>query len=235
MLIPLLLVGLSVERSPNFVVFAHDENLAARVAYDAEAHRKRFGELILRRELSDWTYPRLIFVRKQKSWENENGYARQIGEHYPYIELIGSDPNYPEIILSHEICHLMIFEEEGDFGARWFSEGLSVYFETFDRGYPVRLHEHIETLTFAELLDTSAIPFDVDGDGFYGQAYSLTRYLIETYGMDSAWEFHREGLKLGWEFAALRVLCITLDQLEQQWKASLSSMTSPYPRSLRGK
>lgn len=241
----LLLIGAggvradAVHITRNFVVTAPDARLAARVAYDAEAARVRFARVFLRREPADSPYPHPIILRSPRPGllfpEEENGLAKKLGGVINYLEFVSDSEAFFEEIISHEVCHLMMAEEMGgDYGTRWFGEGMAVYFETLDRGYPKRLGERVGLSPLVDFLDRDDFSPEHKFPYTYGQAYSVVRYLMDTYG-DAVWDFHAASRAVGVETACLRVFNISVEQLDADWRASLSSMTSPYPLSLRGR
>ena len=108
---------------------------------------------------------------------------------YSDTAMVSADHRTLEIV-RHEVAHIVTREAtKGPFGiASWMNEGISVYSQaTTLSGHADSLETAIESdnvLSFKELNSSSAGSSGDTVGLFYGQAGSIVKFLVETYGAD---------------------------------------------------
>lgn len=214
-----------VVRSPNFTVNAPTLQLAQRVAHDAEvAYRdceRFFGGVA--------PAPLLRYCSVFVDQDGFAGLTTPIGI-FLMVE-VGAPQAGPDLdtIVRHEITHVYLLSH--GFPPRlWIHEGLAMLME---EEYPEALGEKCGDWGFYEFFAMGSYP--EDRYAFYGQALSVTSYLMATYGLDATMAFAVEGQEAGWDVASLTVLGMALDDLEASWRRSTGSWESYYPTTWRGR
>jgi len=130
--------------------------------------------------------------------------------------------------VAHELSHAVVHQAtDNPFTElpRWLDEGLAMYAEgELPRDNANALSKAIQSGNLLTLRSMTSYPGDSRlVDLFYGQAYSLVAYMIETYGPDamkSLLALIGEGVAP--EEALMQAYGLTLDDLEREWLASAS-------------
>lgn len=228
-----------VHRSANFTVEASNLPLAKRVAHDAEKARRLAASYWLGRELDDWPDRVPIFVRSDLPiGEMKNGYQKDLGRQFVYIELLGHDEAEVDEVVAHEVVHAVLRREvevpAGHDLPRWMHEGAAVCFEVDHGRYPYFYGDTITQVrlkTFVELKDA---PFFISGGCFYATSGAIAMHVRRTYGAAAFWDWWRDAGVVGWDAATERVLGLSVEELERDLTYAMREMSCPFPRSLRG-
>jgi hypothetical protein len=227
-----------VATSKNFTAEGPTPHVAESLANDAERAKERFCREFLLKDPGEYPTRTHIFLRAAPpDWLRDNAWVRDVSPLHKAIEIQGHSPYYGLQVIGHEVAHVCLgFELGGPANGvdRWLSEGLAIYFETTIEGYPHRYNDECSTLPLAEFLKTRDIPGEVSGDAYYGQSYSVVRYICDHFGRETLIPFYQMGKSASWEAAAHNILHVELKQLDADWRASLRRWDSPYPRRLRG-
>jgi hypothetical protein len=202
--IPLL--GGASHRSTNFVVEAPTQEVARRVAEHAELCRTAIARAWLGRELPDWDAPCPIRVRLTGG---EAGGLTSFGFHQGRVtdQSMTVEGRLERILASalpHEVTHTVFAAYFGGPMPRWADEGASLLSEDLlerqrhDQIARDVLARHVE-LSLARLFQVERYPKDLMS--FYGQGYSISRFLIEMGGRPRFLRFVRDGMRGGWDNA----------------------------------
>ena len=215
-------------RTANFEVQAPTPEAAKAVAEHAEKCRAAIARAWLGRELPDWRQPCPIRVRLN---EGEAGGVTNFdflpggGVRSQAIEVEGRLDRVLASALPHEVTHTIFAAYFGGPMPRWADEGASLLSE--DRR-EINRHEQI----VASLLDRrgefaleslfSMEEYPSDLMGFYGQGYSVSRFLVAIGGRPRFLAFVKDGMKAGWEDASRRhyqiASCRELDRAWRSWR-----------------
>ncbi len=193
-------------RSPNFVVEARTPEIARRVAEHAELCRLNIARAWLGHELPDWKTPCPIRVRLTAG---EAGGLTSFGFHQGRVsdQSMTVEGRLDRILASalpHEVTHTIFAAYFGGPMPRWADEGASLLSE--DQVERQR-HDQIAIdllarrgeMALSRLFQVEKYPSDLMG--FYGQGYSVSRFLIEIGGRPRFLEFVRDGMSRGWDTA----------------------------------
>jgi hypothetical protein len=155
------------------------------------------------------------------------------------VLLLAHDPTSDDSIqlerdLPHELTHLMLYERMGEAYENlpgWFNEGIAVLQEINpDAAYRLHLQEaaSIDALIPLESL-CNAFPFsESDALLAYGESASFVQYLKDVYGVGGFVQLldaYQEGVSC--TGGVQRVFRRSLQQLESEWRRSLSLGVSP--------
>ncbi len=191
-------------RSTNFVVEAQSREVAQRVAERAESCRVTIARAWLGRDLPNWERPCPVKVRLTPG---EAGGVTSFGFHEGHVtdQTMTVEGRLDRILASalpHEVTHTVFAAFFGGPMPRWADEGASLLSE--DQRELSR-HDQIATdllahrgeLPLARLFNIQEYPKDLMS--FYGQGYSISRFLVEMGGRPRLLRFVRDGLKDGWD------------------------------------
>src|SRR5215218_5473472 len=203
-LIPLL--GGASHRTANFVVEAPTPQAAKAVAEHAETCRAAIARQWLGRELPNWPAPCPIRV---KLTAGEAGGVTSFGFSHGKVsdQDMAVEGRLDRILASalpHEVTHTIFAAYFGGPMPRWADEGASLLSEDLrerqrhDR-IAVELLARRGDLPLARLFRMEEYPADLMG--FYGQGYSISRFLVEMGGRPRFLKFVRDGLSSGWDVA----------------------------------
>jgi hypothetical protein len=212
-------------RSTNFVVDAQTRDVAQRVADRAESCRVTIARAWLGRELPNWEQPCPIKVRLTAG---EAGGVTSFGFHQGRVtdQTMTVEGRLDRILASalpHEITHTVFAAFFGSPMPRWADEGASLLSE--DERELLR-HDQIAAnllarrgeLPLARLFVIEDYPKDLMN--FYGQGYSISRFLIEMGGRPRFLHFVRDGLKDGWDKATrTHYQLADVRELDRAWRA----------------
>ena len=165
------------------------------------------------------------------------------GQAYPdqNIVILGISPgnlNWGRDVIVHELTHVLVghltFSCLGDVPT-WLNEGLAVYSEgELDQGSQRQLEEAIRDDTLLSLLSLSSGFSEVSDKAYlsYSESYSVTKFLIETYGHDKMTSLLvalRDGLTI--EEALQQTYGFRVDGLEAAWRAAIGAQPRATPPS----
>jgi hypothetical protein len=222
-------------RSPNFVVDAPTASVARTVAEHAEKYRSSISKAWLGHELPAWPTPCPIRVKLNAG---EAGGLTSFGFSHGRVSdqsmvVEGRIDRILASSLPHEITHTVFAAYFGGPMPRWADEGASLLSEDQRER---RRHDQIAAellarggeLTLSRLFRIEEYPRDLMS--FYGQGYSISRFLIEMGGRPRFLKFVRDGLKSGWDNATLEHYGLAnVRELDRAWRAwhRISTTASP--------
>jgi hypothetical protein len=219
-----LLCGASV-RSPNFVVEAPSPEIAQRVARRAEQCRVSIAKAWLGRELPNWKVPcpiRVKLTNGEAGGETSFGFnAGKVTDQSMVVE--GRIDRILASALPHEVTHTIFAAYFGGPMPRWADEGASLLSE--DQRELTR-HDQIvldvlsrgNDVSLAALFDIQEYPKDIMA--FYGQGYSISRFLIEMGGRPRFLQFVKQGLESGWDTSTRDHYGLTnVRELDRAWRS----------------
>ena len=173
--------------SANFIVYAEDRLMAAKVSQAAEGFRKSLAAQWLGKELPTWPEKCPIQVKIAPNAGGQTSFAFQMdhtNRGMPVgweMEVFGSPERILDAVLPHEITHTIFATHFGRPLPRWADEGACTTVEHVSE----RKKNHQMLLEF--LTTSRGIPFnrmftmkEYPGDilPLYAQGYSLAKYLI---------------------------------------------------------
>ena len=216
-------------RTTNFAVEAPTAEAAKRVGEQAEANRKAIAKSWLGHELPAWHTPCPVRVKLTggeagglTSFDFAAG--RVAGQR---MSLEGRLDRVLASALPHEVTHTIFAATFGGPMPRWADEGASLLSE--DRRETDR-HDRIvddvltrgSGLALSRLFRMEEYPTDPSGlMGFYGQGYSVSRFLIEAGGRPRFLRFVRDGSgSAGWDAAARAHYGLAdVQELDRAWRS----------------
>ncbi len=219
-----LLCGASF-RTSNFVVEAPNPSIARTVAEHAEADRVKIARAWLGREMPAWPNPCPIRV---KVTSGEAGGLTSFGFNNGRVtdQSMVVEGRLERILASalpHEITHTVFAAYFGGPMPRWADEGASLLSE--DQRERSR-HDQIAADLLARRGEVSLVrlfkieEYPKDLMSFYGQGYSIARFLIEIGGRPRFLHFVRDGLKSGWDSATLNHYGLAdVRELDRAWRS----------------
>jgi hypothetical protein len=219
-----LLAGASF-RSANFTVDAPSREVAQTVAERAEACRTSIARSWLGHDMPAWNTPCPIRVRLTPG---EAGGLTSFGFNRGRVtdQTMTVEGRLDRILASaipHEVTHTIFASYFGGPMPRWADEGASLLSE--DERERLR-HDQISVdllarhgeLPLARLFMIEDYPSDLMS--FYGQGYSISRFLIEMGGRPRFLRFVRDGLKDGWDPATRNHYQLpNVRELDRAWRS----------------
>jgi len=219
-----LLCGASF-RTSNFVVEAPTQSVARAVAEHAETCRVSIAKAWLGRELPAWPSPCPIRV---KLTAGEAGGLTSFGFNNGRVtdQSMVVEGRVDRILASaipHEVTHTIFAAYFGGPMPRWADEGASLLSEDERER---RRHDQIAVdllarrgdVDLARLFQIEEYPKDLMS--FYGQGYSISRFLIEIGGRPRFLRFVHDGLKSGWDSATLNHYGLAdVHELDRAWRS----------------
>jgi hypothetical protein len=219
-----ILAGASY-RSPNFTVEAPTREIAQRVAERAEVCRTNIAKAWLGHELTAWNRPCPIKVHLtagEAGGLTSFGFG-QGGVTDQRMTVEGRLERILASAIPHEVTHTVFASYFGGPMPRWADEGASLLSEDLRER---RRHDQIAAdllsrrgeLPLARLFDVDDYPKDLMA--FYGQGYSISRFLIEMGGRPRFLQFVRAGLQNGWDHATRAHYQLTdVRELDRAWRS----------------
>jgi hypothetical protein len=219
-----LLTGAS-HTTTNFTVDAPTADSARRIGEYAESCRKTIAQAWLGHELPAWKTRCPVRV---KLTDGEAGGLTSFGFASGRVadQVITLEGRLDRILASalpHEVTHTVFAAYFGGPMPRWADEGASLLSED-DR--EIRRHEQIVLdllgrrgdMPLQSLFRVEEYPKDLMG--FYGQGYSVSRFLIEMGGRPRFLKFVRDGSRQGWDSAAKEYYGLAnCHELDRAWRA----------------
>lgn len=212
-------------RTENFVVDAPTREVARSVAEHAEACRTSIARSWLGKELPPWETPCPIRV---KLTGGEAGGLTSFGFNGGKVSdqsmvVEGRLDRILASALPHEVTHTIFAAFFGGPMPRWADEGASLLSEDERER---RRHDEIAVdllarrneVALAQLFQIEEYPKDLMS--FYGQGYSISKFLIEIGGRPRFLKFVRDGLKSNWDAATLAHYGLAdVRELDRAWRA----------------
>lgn len=212
-------------RTPNFVVEASSPDVARQVAQRAETCRREIALAWLGQPMANWSRPCPIRVQLTGG---EAGGLTSFGFHQGRVtdQSMKVEGRLERILASaipHEVTHTIFAGYLGAPMPRWADEGASLLSED-DR--ELARHDQIVADLFgrrgefplAKLFVMEEYPKDLMG--FYGQGYSISRFLIEIGGRPRFLRFVRDAMREDWNAATRTHYSLTdVRELERAWLA----------------
>jgi hypothetical protein len=226
-------------RTTNFVVEATTPEIARQVADHAEACRVSIAKAWLGHELPPWSSPcpvKVKITRGEAGGLTSFGFSR--GKvHDQEMSVEGRLDRILASSLPHEVTHTVFAAYFGGPMPRWADEGASLLSED-QREY--RRHDQIVldlisrrgNIPLERLFKVDEYPEDLMG--FYGQGYSIARFLVEMGGRPRFLAFVKDGSKTGWEAASRTHYGLAgvheVDRAWRSWhKVTVENLSRPAP------
>ncbi|QDV37816.1 gluzincin family metallopeptidase [Tautonia plasticadhaerens] len=223
-------------RSTNFTVEAPSTEVARQVASYAEHYRRVVARQWIGEELPDWPRPcavRIKITGGEAGGVTSFGFARgKVVDQEMSLE--GRIDRILASALPHEVTHTIFAAYFGGPLPRWADEGASLLSE--DRRERLR-HERFasDLLTrsggwrLPDLFSIEEYPSDLMG--FYGQGYSVSRFLVEMGGRPRFLAFLRDGMAGGWDAATKAHYGFSnAKELDRAWRSWHSVASHDLPR-----
>jgi hypothetical protein len=212
-------------RTTNFTVEARDPEVARAVGEHAETCRVKIAKEWLGQELLNWSTPCPIRV---KLTAGEAGGLTSFGFNGGRVtdQSMVVEGRLDRILASalpHEITHTVFAAYFGGPMPRWADEGASLMSEDQRER---RRHDQIAVdllarrgeMALVRLFQIEEYPKDLMS--FYGQGYSISRFLIDIGGRPRFLRFVRDGLKSGWDSATLNHYGLAdVRELDRAWRS----------------
>jgi hypothetical protein len=212
-------------RTKNFVVHAPTDEAARAIAQHAEVCRKALALEWLGQELPPWSQPCPIKVKLTKG---EAGGVTSFGfrdgrVNDQEMSLEGRLDRILASALPHEVTHTIFAAFFGGPMPRWADEGASLLSE--DQRERDRHEQIVLDLlgrrgewALGSLFQIDEYPKDLMG--FYGQGYSVSRFLVEMGGKRRFLEFVRDGRTGGWDASARKHYGLSdCQELHRAWRS----------------
>ena len=210
-------------RSTNFTVMADTPAIAKQVADRAEVCRVAVAKAWLGEVLPPWPIPcpiKVKLTRGEAGGVTSFGFAGgKVSDQEMSVE--GRLDRILASALPHEVTHTVFAAFFGGPMPRWADEGASLLSE--DRLEHQRHDKIVDDLLIrrghfplGKLFKMEDYPRDLMG--FYGQGYSVSRFLIEMGGRPRFLQFVRDGMKSGWDEAARNHYALDdVRELDRAW------------------
>lgn len=215
-------------RTANFAVEAPTADAAKKVGDHAERCRKSIAKSWLGRELPAWKTPCPIRV-KLTGGEAGGVTIFDFGNGGVAGQRMSVEGRLDRILASslpHEVTHTIFAAHFGGPMPRWADEGASLLSEDRrETDRQDRVAEDLLTsrgdLPLARLFRMEEYPNDPHRLlGFYGQGYSVSRFLTEIGGRPRFLRFVRDGSRSGWDAAAgAHYGLADVQELDRAWRS----------------
>jgi hypothetical protein len=230
-----LLCGASY-KTANFTVEAKTAEAARKVGDHAETCRRTIALAWLGRELPTWPRPcpiRVKLTSGEAGGLTSFGFAGgRVSDQEMTVE--GRLDRILASALPHEVTHTVFAAYFGGPMPRWADEGASLLSEDLREK---QRHDQIAAellarkgdLALTRLFTIEDYPRDLMG--FYGQGYSVSKFLVQIGGRPRFLQFVRDGQRLGWDAAAKHHYkladCRELDRAWRSWHQVARADRSP--------
>jgi hypothetical protein len=212
-------------KTANFVVEATSADVARQVGDHAEACRVSIAKAWLGQELPPWKTPcpiKVKLTRGEAGGLTSFGFSRgKVSDQSMSVE--GRLDRILASSLPHEVTHTIFAAYFGGPMPRWADEGASLLSEDLAE---FRRHDQIVVdlmarrgnLALETLFRAEEYPDDLMG--FYGQGYSVARFLVESGGRPRFLAFVREGSQTGWDEATRKHYGLAgSHELDRAWRS----------------
>jgi hypothetical protein len=212
-------------RTRNFVVQAESAAAARKIAEHAETCRSAIAIAWLEKELPPWKTPcpvRVKLTQGDAGGATSFGFGAK-GVNDQEMTLEGRLDRILASALPHEITHTIFAEHLGKPMPRWADEGASLLSEDL---LELKRHDKIVQdlltrrgdYTLSKLFQVEEYPRDLMG--FYGQGYSVSRFLVEIGGRPRFLAFIRDGMNKNWdESTRVHYGFSGVKELDRGWRA----------------
>jgi hypothetical protein len=169
----------------------------------------------------------------EPSWTGGQAFPNQ------NIVILGISPtdlDWGRDVIVHELTHVLVghltFSCLGDVPT-WLNEGLAVYSEgELDQGSQRQLEEAIREDTLLSIRSLSSGFSEVSDKAYlsYSESYSITKFLVETYGHDNMTSLLvalRDGLTI--DEALQQTYGFSVDSLEDAWRGAIGAQSRSTP------
>ncbi|MDX2039390.1 MAG: hypothetical protein SFX72_22280 [Isosphaeraceae bacterium] len=235
-LLPLALGAGPTHRTTNFLVEAPTAEIARKVAERAEECRSLTARSWLGRELRPWARPCPIKV-KLTGGEAGGMTSFEFGETGVVDRVMSVEGSLDRLLAAavpHEVTHTVFADFFGGPMPRWADEGASMLSED---GRELQRQERIvrvglergSSLALGRLFSLEEYPGDLLG--FYGQGYSVARFLVEMGGRPRFLAFVKQGAGNGWDLAVRDHYGLAnVKELDRAWRAWHEVRIAAQPR-----
>jgi hypothetical protein len=204
-------------RSQNFLVNCKDEALQASVSHYAEVYRRDIAIQWIGDVPANWPYPHIVNVSKAAP----HGQNKNLLFFTHQLEVHNEDES--QILYStlpHEVCHSVIGTVCGLRVPLWASEGIAMMCERTDMGASdnARFARMVEDTPLKVMFLRRDYPIFFKNP-FYGQAYSVTVFLVEKSDKKTFLRFVQEGNVNGWDKALAETYKVDWGTLQVDWWA----------------
>jgi hypothetical protein len=215
----------ATHRTTNFTVDAPNAQAAKAVGETAERCRKAIALVWLGKDLPAWSEPcpvRVTLTSGEAGGLTTFDFAqgRVTGQ---VIKVEGRLDRILASALPHEVTHTVFAAYFGGPMPRWADEGASLLSEDqreLDRHeqFVANVLAKRTELPLGRLFRMEDYPADLAG--FYGQGYSVSRFLVELGGRQRFLKFVRDGVQQGWDQAAkVHYGLADCRELDRAWRA----------------
>lgn len=213
----LLLVSSEVAglRSENFLVNCQDKALQASTSHYAEVYRREIALQWIGEPQPRWSYPHIINVSKDDP-HGENNVVLNLTHKLDVYNVDETQILYST--LPHEVCHSVLLTYCGKSIPLWASEGIAMSCERIEMGAkdPARFARMAEDRDLREMFNRDTYPIFYK-NAFYGQAFSVTQFLVERSGRKEFLAFIQQGKNSGWTEALEKTYQLDWATLQSEW------------------
>ena len=238
---PAIDAAAATHRTANFAVEHASADVARQVADHAEACRISIARAWLGRELPNWSTPCPVRV---KITRGEAGGLTSFGFHRGKVsdQSMTVEGRLDRILASslpHEVTHTIFAAYFGAPMPRWADEGASLLSED---SLEHQRHDQIVDaligrrgqLSLDRLFTAEEYPEDLMG--FYGQGYSISRFLVEIGGRPRFLAFVKDGGKSGWDAAAKTHYGLAgVKEVDRAWRSWHQVAVEDRPKGIAGR
>ncbi|MDB5353281.1 MAG: hypothetical protein JWN86_4528 [Planctomycetota bacterium] len=222
-------------KTQNFTVEAPTAEAAKRIGDHAEACRKSIAVAWIGHEMTAWPVKcpiRVTITSGEAGGETSFTFGgNRVTDQRIHVE--GRLDRILASSLPHEITHTVFAAHFGGPMPRWADEGASLLSED---NREKQLHDRIVVGLLARRGDYALgrlfVIEDYPNDlmGFYGQGYSVSRFLVEMGGRPRFLKFVKDGMTSGWDRASNAHYgladCRELDRAWRSWHTVVASNRS---------
>jgi hypothetical protein len=227
----LVLIGLSPLMAKasydtkNFAVEAPNADSAKRIGDHAEACRKSIATAWLGKEMPAWQVKcpiKVMLTAGEAGGETSFAFSgNRVADQRIRVE--GRLDRILASSLPHEITHTIFAAYFGGPMPRWADEGASLLSEDLRE---TQRHDQIVASLLSRRGDYALgrlfviEEYPADLMGFYGQGYSVSRFLIEMGGRPRFLQFVKDGMSTGWDAASKAHYALAdCKELDRAWRS----------------
>lgn len=218
--------------SQNFQVYAHDLMTARKVALRAEEARRDLTQDWFERMAPEWAERAKVYVLEGLDYYGVTSYNLAKGATDPYdweVKLLDQSWGVlGDVVLPHELSHVVFAESFRSRLPRWLDEGAALLAEP--EAYVTRQFSKLgnyrvndRSFSVSELFAIRDYPAN-NINSFYTHSGSLVKYMVDNLGGRRKFvTFVQTGIELDddWERALQEVYGLCSSKLEEQWLQSV--------------